>query len=296
MPGESCVIQHYVDRDPGPGARDYACHGLTYDGHRGTDIRVATEADLHRAPPLVRAAAAGTVTAIRDEMPDALIGQPGALPRDQIAGRECGNGVVIRHEDGWETQYCHMARGSISVAPGDELAEGDPLGRMGESGATEFPHLHFSLRRDGKTVDPFAPAAETDCGDATGALWRETPAYRPGGFLAAGTLERIPDYAEVRRGLPPRPEATRRAPALVLWGFGYGARAGDAIRFVLEGPDGEVFDRTELLEKPQAQVFRAFGRRTPPDGWPAGDYHARLEWRRDGAVIDIRTVPLSLSD
>ncbi|MCG6904806.1 MAG: M23 family peptidase, partial [Rhodobacter sp.] len=36
--GDSCFVQNYVDRDPGPGAVDFACHGLTYDGHQGTDI------------------------------------------------------------------------------------------------------------------------------------------------------------------------------------------------------------------------------------------------------------------
>jgi hypothetical protein len=38
--GKSCVLQNYVDRDPGPGARDYRCGPLAYDGHKGTDIRV----------------------------------------------------------------------------------------------------------------------------------------------------------------------------------------------------------------------------------------------------------------
>src|SRR6185503_18489146 len=36
--GKACVLQNYVDRDPGPAARDYRCGMLTYDGHKGTDI------------------------------------------------------------------------------------------------------------------------------------------------------------------------------------------------------------------------------------------------------------------
>ncbi len=229
-------------------------------------------------------------------MPDQLLNTPGAPGPDEIAGRECGNGVVIRHDGGWQTQYCHMARGSIAVSPGDEVATGTLLGRMGESGATEFPHLHFSLRHDGAVVDPFAPPPEAACGTEQDTLWADPPAYRPGGLLAAGTLDRVPDYAEIRRGLPPRPQAPRKDPALVLWAFGYGARAGDAIRFVLEGPEGDVFDRTVLLDKTQAQVFRAFGRRTPPDGWTSGGYRARIDWRRDGEVIDSLEVPLVLTD
>ena len=38
--GDSCIVQSYVDRDPGEGALDYRCGHLTYDGHKGTDIRV----------------------------------------------------------------------------------------------------------------------------------------------------------------------------------------------------------------------------------------------------------------
>jgi D-3-phosphoglycerate dehydrogenase len=51
--------------------------------------------------------------------------------RGEIAGRECGNGVVIAHEDGWETQYCHMRRGSVAVQPGERVARGQTLGLVG---------------------------------------------------------------------------------------------------------------------------------------------------------------------
>ena len=36
-------------------------------------------------------------------------------------GKECGNGLVIRHEYGWETQYCHMKKGSVQVKTGEIL-------------------------------------------------------------------------------------------------------------------------------------------------------------------------------
>ena len=42
--GAACIVQNYVDRDPGPAARDYHCGFLTYDGHKGTDIRVIDRA------------------------------------------------------------------------------------------------------------------------------------------------------------------------------------------------------------------------------------------------------------
>ena len=35
-----CTIQSYVDRDLGPGAKDYACSRLVYNGHKGPDFRL----------------------------------------------------------------------------------------------------------------------------------------------------------------------------------------------------------------------------------------------------------------
>src|SRR6056297_3565665 len=115
--GETCHLQQFPDRDPGPGARDFTCGPLSYDGHKGTDVALASEADM-RAGVAVLAAAGGVVKAVRDGMADAAQGDVGA---PDITDRECGNGVVIDHGAGWETQYCHMARGSLRVARGEPV-------------------------------------------------------------------------------------------------------------------------------------------------------------------------------
>ena len=39
-PGIDCWIPRYVDHDPGPGVRDYACGKLTGDAHKGTDFAI----------------------------------------------------------------------------------------------------------------------------------------------------------------------------------------------------------------------------------------------------------------
>ena len=51
--GHDCVIQNYVDLDPGTGWHDYQCGFLSYDCHKGTDIRIRdyramAEGYLHR--------------------------------------------------------------------------------------------------------------------------------------------------------------------------------------------------------------------------------------------------------
>src|SRR4051794_27387255 len=141
--GKSCVLQNYVDHDPGPGSRDYRCGHLTYDSHKGTDIRVIDLPAFRRGVPVL-AAAAGRVRAVRDGMPDVSVRDPSAAP---VAGREAGNSVVIEHGEGWETQYAHLRKGSVAVRPGDRVEGGQPLGMTGLSGNTEFPHLHFEVRR-----------------------------------------------------------------------------------------------------------------------------------------------------
>ena len=92
-PHKTCFIQNYVDLDPGPGVRDYACGRATYDKHSGVDFRIlSAEAAKSQVPVL--AAADGTVKNTRDGVEDIFFKK--AKP-EEVAGRECGNGVIIDH-------------------------------------------------------------------------------------------------------------------------------------------------------------------------------------------------------
>jgi hypothetical protein len=63
-PGVDCFVQQYVDRDKGPGVRDYACGAETYDGHKGADIRLRTTAEVAKGVGVL-ASAPGTVIGAR---------------------------------------------------------------------------------------------------------------------------------------------------------------------------------------------------------------------------------------
>ncbi|WP_282025074.1 M23 family metallopeptidase [Limimaricola cinnabarinus] len=290
VPGEDCVVQNYVDADPGAEARDYACGPLSYDGHKGTDFRLPTIAQQAEGVE-VRAAADGVVLGLRDEMPDILQGWEGA---PELDGRDCGNGVTIGHENGYETQYCHMAQGSIAVAVGQRVAAGERLGEVGLSGQSQFPHLHLSVRRDGVELDPFDPEDRVACGAAEQTLWESPPDYLPGGLLDAGFAPGVPDYLDLQRGTA-QAEVRSDTP-LVLWGFAFGGRAGDVMHLVVEGPEGRVVDQEMALEKTQAQLFRASGRRAPEGGWPAGSYEGHVTLLRDGTPLSERRDTLSLGE
>ncbi len=150
--GRTCYIQNYVDVDPTLSAKDYRCGTLSYEAHNGIDFRLPSM-KAQRAGVDVVAAAAGRVARVRDGVPEGVFLKSG---REAVKDMECGNGLVVEHSGRWETQYCHMAKGSIRVKPGDVVSVGQPLGQIGLSGLTEYPHLHFTVRHDSKVVDPFA--------------------------------------------------------------------------------------------------------------------------------------------
>ena len=63
-----------------------------------------------------------------------------------------GNTVAIKHELGASTVYAHLS--AILVKPGDQVAAGQPVGRVGATGVATGPHLHFELRVRGAAIDP----------------------------------------------------------------------------------------------------------------------------------------------
>ncbi len=294
--GEVCFIQNYVDHDPGPGRLDHACGRLSYDGHQGTDFRVRDYVDMARGYAVV-AAADGVVTAARDGMADVSIRETGA---DAVRSREAGNGVLIDHGDGWETQYSHLRHGSVQVAPGDRVAAADPLGLIGLSGNTEFPHVEFTVRHEGDAVDPFAgPDFAGGCADERAPLWSDEAlaelTYRRTGLLIAGFADQAPEADGVRRGAFRLGSDAHDPEALVFWVDLFGAEAGDLQRFRIWAPDDSLFlDQESRLDESNVSWFTFGGRRRPPDGWPPGLWRARYELLRgdERVVSEERTIRL----
>src|SRR5688572_5478938 len=217
-PGEDCWVVRYVDLDPGPGAKDYMCGGLTSDGHQGTDFAIRNLAVMAEGVQ-VRAAAAGVVEGLRDGQPDISVADRGP---EQVEGQECGNGIRIGHGEGWITLYCHLRRGSIMVAQGDRVEVGQPLALVGLSGETSFPHLHLQIQQDERLVDPFVgPAPPDGCGRQYEPLWRPDVMarldYRPVVLTNAGIATAAPEIDDVRRGWHRLDSLPTTVPALVLW-------------------------------------------------------------------------------
>jgi len=109
----------------GYGLREDPIHGGMVS-HPGFDIAAASGSE-------VSAAARGTVV---------HAGPAGTY----------GNLVTLRHDSGFETRYAHLS--AVEVNVGDVVEPGQNLGKVGTTGHSTGPHLHFEVRHDGAAIDP----------------------------------------------------------------------------------------------------------------------------------------------
>lgn len=74
--------------------------------------------------------------------------------RITYAGRQSGYGnlIEITHRDGLKTRYGHLS--AILVANGQGVSAGQIIGKVGSTGRSTGPHLHFEVRRNGKPINP----------------------------------------------------------------------------------------------------------------------------------------------
>ncbi|MBE6610563.1 MAG: hypothetical protein E7634_07835 [Ruminococcaceae bacterium] len=97
-----------------------------YDYHIGIDLRAAKGTSIY-------AADGGKVTHA------AYLGSYGYL-------------IKIQHDNGDETYYAHLSKMSVKV--GDRVYKGQEIAKSGTTGNVTGPHLHFEIRKNGKTVNP----------------------------------------------------------------------------------------------------------------------------------------------
>ncbi len=140
----------------------------------------------------VLAVADGTVVASRNDLPEQV---PGALPKTMTIDQADGNFVVLDIGGGSYVLYAHMQPGSVTVAAGAKVRRGAVLGKVGNTGNTQAPHLHLHVM-DGPSplmsngipyvFDAFtltaidkAGTADFDRAEATGAALTLTPVSPP---------------------------------------------------------------------------------------------------------------------
>ncbi|MDJ0742217.1 MAG: M23 family metallopeptidase [Xenococcaceae cyanobacterium MO_167.B27] len=283
--GEDCFIMLYVDREPSSEAKDFSCGRQTYDGHKGTDFAISDLEVAQEGVPVL-AAASGTVLRVRDGIPDDLVDSP--EERQAIAARECGNGIVIDHGNGWETQYCHLRNGSIAVKPGMTIDKGAVLGMVGASGLASFPHVHITVRHQQKIIDPFGGVDNTSgCDiDNQNSLWDESLTYTPTGLIRAGFAATPPNQTELWQGKYKDTQLPRNIPALLFWVQAYGVLQGDVEKWQLTSPSGEVvLNRDNILDKSYRSWIGYSGTRRIASGVWQGKYQL---WRGNKLIFEVK--------
>lgn len=104
--------------------------------HAGIDIgRPKADEDWPESQRTIVAAASGTVISA---------GYRGGY----------GNTIILDHGNGVTTLYAHIAGGGIKVSTGQEVARGDRIGIVGNTGNSTGPHLHFEVRVNGVPKNP----------------------------------------------------------------------------------------------------------------------------------------------
>lgn len=64
-----------------------------------------------------------------------------------------GNYVIIDHENGYQTMYAHLHK-PAPVKKGQRVAQGTRIGAVGNTGYSTGPHLHFTVYKNGRLIDP----------------------------------------------------------------------------------------------------------------------------------------------
>ena len=287
--GRDCFVQQFADMRPGPGSDDPFCGPATYDGHDGTDFRIRSLRDMAVGVDVL-AVADGVVVRTRNSELDRLIRTES--DREAVAGRECGNGLVLDLVGDLEVQYCHLKRNSIIVSPGDAVKSGQRLGQVGISGLTQFPHVHLTTRRAGEAIDPvtgrpLAKGCRTSSDSSEISLFAADILKKIGNGLpqplACGLSDRPVNQSQLElEGA--MPSISEGAQAVVGWCWLMNPDKGDQLTLRLLSPDGFVLAENVVapLERPKATFVTFAGRNAPPK---AGDYTVRLTIVRDDYIL-----------
>jgi murein DD-endopeptidase MepM/ murein hydrolase activator NlpD len=105
-----------------------------------------------RLDPFLRQPAMHTGIDFRGETGDAVLAS--AAGEVVQAERNGGYGLMIEidHGNGLASRYAHLS--AMAIAAGAKVKAGDLIGRIGSTGRSTGPHLHFEIRNNGDTTDP----------------------------------------------------------------------------------------------------------------------------------------------
>ncbi|HSA07448.1 MAG TPA: M23 family metallopeptidase [Candidatus Gastranaerophilales bacterium] len=285
---ENCWIVNYPDIELSDNIADYMRGKIAYNNNKGVDIAVQTLLDVKNGAPVL-SAQDGTVIFTRNNIDDNF---PLEIKKEQKSASFCGNSVVIEHNNGWKTVYCHLKKGSVKVKPGDFVNGGDKIAEVGFSGKTEFPHLYFAVLYDGKYFDPFSGYKLSEDGEKKNykPFWspfvQKKLIYRNVIVTNIGISSEEPTPENVKNGKYENIEIFNDAPIIYLWISGFHFNKGDLIKISLKNPDQQkiVDDFSQVKSDNMEQLF-SFKKLKTGDSWKSGVYSGKYEIARPGSKV-----------
>ncbi len=224
-PGKDFFINYYVDHDSTDGFYNVFCNKQTYNGHRGTDLILRNFKTMDSGV-FIYAAADGRVFEVDD----------GHYDRSKIWVRGgLGNHVAIIHKNRVCTYYGHMMKHSLLVKMGDSVKTGQPIGKVGSSGYSSYPHLHFEVRdQHNVSIDPFSG----NCSPGSPSLWVQQPLPDTAIYSADdGFIRFRPNQDTLKEGLDVTYNFINNEDSVVCyWVLMHGMHQGDKSRIEWYSP------------------------------------------------------------
>ena len=272
---QDCWITNHVDlRGTSILKEDYMCGQKATDQYPSTDISLGSYAALAQNIAVI-ATADGNVRSAGN------------------VGGACGHRIIIDHDNGWASSYCHLKPETIQIREGTPVKRGQIIAAVGMSGAAEWPRLSFTLTRNGMIFDPFSGRTTLEGCEATShSLWVGgiNPPYEPAHITSIGFSTGFPSSAEIMRGMDSVPSASTEIPRLSLWGMMMNTAYGDRVNLVIKSPDNRILKEETIEMESDDHYFPLYFTATRNNMvWEPGLYRGTLTLTRNVNGHDITT-------
>ncbi len=272
---QDCWITNHVDlRGTSPLSEDYMCGKKVSDQYQSTDISLGSYAEIDRN---------FAVVAIAD----------GQIRSAGNAGGACGNRIIIDHDSGWASSYCHLKPETIIVRTGQNVKQGQILGAVGMSGTAEWPRLSMTLTRNGMVFDPFSGRTTLEgCEAASQPLWVGgiNPPYEPAHVTRIGFSTGFPSDTSIMNGSKGIEVAATNTRRLSLWGMLMNTITGDRVHLKIETPNERILKEEMITIEQDSKYFPLYFTATRNNMlWEQGLYRGTITLTRNVNGNDITT-------
>lgn len=270
-----CWITNHVDlKNNKPQREDYMCGQKLSNDNKSTHISLGSLNAIAENHAVV-AAADGVVQVARD------------------IGGFCGVRVLIEHDSGWETSYCHLSPDPILVREGQTVQRGQVIGAVGMSGQADWPRLSFAVIRNGMIFDPFSGKSNIEgCSAKSKPLWNAgyNPLYEPAHVTAIGFGVGAPNPRAIMQGIQNQESILEQVQVISLWAMMMNVMQGDEIHLQITAPSGRIEKENVInidINREQMPIFMIANRGNLL--WERGIYTGKITITRNVNGNEIKT-------